>query len=551
MQFEEFPNTATVLLVEDSSAIALGIQGFLEEPGGGLRIEHVKDLAAAVARVARGGVDVVLLDLGLPDSEGLATFIRMHKQAPDVPTVVVTSVDDEHVALDALRKGAQDYLVKSEVNGRMLHRAIRYAIERKQAEVKLRESEAKHRTLLEVLPEIVYKIDPTGHFTFINSSVQRLGYRPEELIGQHFSVVVHPADLEGVSRRSVLPRFEGKVTGPDQAPKLLDERRGGARMTRDLVFRLVPKGWSPDAESDCVIGVLTSYGEASAVGVYPKSESTKERKFAGTVGVIRDITDRRRAEQDKAALEEQLQQAQKMEAIGQLAGGVAHDMNNVLAAVLGSAAALETEFDSGDPRLDDVANILAACRKGRDLTRDLLGFARKGKYLKETVQLNDIVSKAASLLSRTIPKKLDIRLQLAQELEVVEGDRGQLHHALMNVCLNAADAMGDHGSLVISTRNVFLDEAAGARVGRLPAGRYAEVQVADTGIGMDENSIRRAFEPFFTTKPEGKGTGLGLSMVYGVSRNHGGATTIESGVGQGTVVTFLLEWRPVDRFQRC
>lgn len=533
--------TIEVLLVEDSAAVALQIQNFLAEAKGTqFAISHARDLATALDRVARGGIQVILLDLGLPDSDGIDTFFQMHEHAPNIPTVVFTGVNDEEIALEALRQGAQDYLVKGQVDGRLLVRAIRYAIERRQAEETLRESEEKHRNLLQAMPDIVYKIDPNGLFRFINSAVDRLGYTPAELTGKHFSTIVHPDDISNICRVYVLPKLEGNVTGPKYSPKLLDERRTGERMTTDLILRLIPKGWNETDDSSCVIGSLTSYGEVTATGQYYTNIETDTRQFGGTVGIIKDITERRRAEEEKAFLEDQLQQSQKMEAIGRLAGGVAHDMNNVLGAILGSASVLDVELPPDDDKREDLENILVACRKGRDLTRDLLGFARKGKYVKESISLNEVAAEAKALLTRTIPKTITVETVLEDELSLIEGDRSQIHHALMNVCINAADAIDGVGTLTIKTANVHISETDAHALGVADPGEYVELQVIDTGVGMDAETMQKAFEPFFTTKPKGEGTGLGLSMVYGVVNNHGGTVAINSTVGKGTTITFHL-----------
>lgn len=534
--------TIRILLVEDSPTVAFHITGLLAQSKESIfEVEHTLDLQTSLDMIADEGIDVVLLDLGLPDSYGLDTFLRMHERAPDAAVVVFTGVDDEELAFEALRQGAQDYLVKGHVDSAVLVRAIRYAIERKQAEVSLRESEEQHRTLLEAMPDIVYKIDGEGYFKYVNPAVEGLGYEPEELIGEHFSIIVHPKDLDSVSRASVLPPLLGVYTGMDSSPKLLDERRTGVRMTRDLTLRLVPKNWNEESERELFFGSLTSYGEITAVGHYALNKRTQIKKFAGTVGIIKDISKRMQSEQEKASLEAQLRQSQKMEAIGRLAGGVAHDMNNVLGAVMGSASALEAEIPKEHNHYADIANILSACRKGRDLTRDLLGFARKGKYVKETFSINDVAEEARSLLERTIPKTIKVITNLKENLRLVEGDRSQIHHALMNVCINAADAMQGIGTLTISSHNTTIATAeAGTTGAGFPSGEYAELNITDTGCGMDSETLQKVFEPFFTTKPKGEGTGLGLSMVYGVMKNHGGKVTIDSNPGIGTTVTFLL-----------
>lgn len=268
-----------------------------------------------------------------------------------------------------------------------------------------------------------------------------------------------------------------------------------------------------------------------------RSRIRVRRSPQGTVthfdGFITDISMRKR-------LEEQLLQSQKMEAVGTLAGGVAHDMNNVLGVVMGLASVLQLGLGEDHPLSRHVEGILAASRRGRDLTRNLLGFARKGQYHTESLSLNDIVEEVLALLERTVPKSIVIRTALDGALDPVRGDSGQLNHALMNLCLNACDAMSSGGTITITTRNVQLPGPSGGEATNLPPGRYALLRVADSGGGMSQETMARAFEPFFTTKPKGRGTGLGLAMVYGTVQGHGGAVHLESEPDRGTRATLLL-----------
>ncbi len=256
--------------------------------------------------------------------------------------------------------------------------------------------------------------------------------------------------------------------------------------------------------------------------------------------VSRDITARKQAEREREDLEIQLRQSQKMEAIGMLAGGIAHDMNNILGAITGSASVLESELDQDSPSQQDITNILTACRKGMNLTRNLLGFARKGKYVRERVALNKVIEETEILLERTSQKKATIRIHLDDTLDDIEGDSSQIAHALMNICINAFDAMQGQGELTISTKNIELTKTQDTTSRESKSANYVKVEVTDTGMGMDSKVVERVFEPFFTTKPKGKGTGLGLSMVYGTIKNHGGTIAIESKIGVGTTVTLLL-----------
>ncbi len=238
--------------------------------------------------------------------------------------------------------------------------------------------------------------------------------------------------------------------------------------------------------------------------------------------------------------EEQSWQAQKMEALGTLAGGVAHDMNNILGAIMSLASVLRQDLDVGTPMADDLDDILAATRRGRDLTQNLLGFARKGKYRRELISLNHVSVKVQELLSRTIPKSIDWRLDLDASISPVRGDFGQLSHALMNIAINAGDAMPQGGTLTVSSAPVSADEAASETRLKLREEKYVCLSVLDSGTGMSDETVKRAFEPFFSTKEDNRGTGLGLAMVYGTVQNHGGEVLIESTPGQGTTVSVFL-----------
>ena len=239
------------------------------------------------------------------------------------------------------------------------------------------------------------------------------------------------------------------------------------------------------------------------------------------------------------AVEEHLRQSQKMEAVGRLAGGIAHDMNNLLGAIMGFASVVQAEMSPTDRLQSDVRHILESCRKGRDLTLNLIGFARRGKYRTEQFTLNDRAVEVVKLLKSTIPKKVKIETRLTPRPMPVYGDPAQIHHAVMNLCLNAVDAMGGSGVLTIVSDSIVVEDGTGYSPD-LASGKYARLQITDTGAGMDPDVMSMAFEPFFTTKPLGQGSGLGLSMVYGTAVNHGGAVALESAAGQGTVATLLL-----------
>jgi PAS domain S-box-containing protein len=257
-------------------------------------------------------------------------------------------------------------------------------------------------------------------------------------------------------------------------------------------------------------------------------------------GTTLDISLRKQAEDERIETEERFRQAQKMEAIGTLAGGMAHDMNNVLGAIVGLTELIKDDTRPDDERYEDLKSILLATRRGRSLTQNLLGFARKGKYRKERVSLNRTVEEVAQLLERTINKTIVIETHLSKRLADIEGDSSQLSHLLMNLCINAADAIVSNGRIVISTENTIVDERSATANNDLMPGHYIELSVNDNGCGIDKNTLNRIFEPFFTTKKPGKGTGLGLAMAYGSVQEHGGTMIVDSTPGEGTTVSIFL-----------
>lgn len=253
---------------------------------------------------------------------------------------------------------------------------------------------------------------------------------------------------------------------------------------------------------------------------------------------IRDISTRRASDQQRLTLEEQLRQAERLEGIGRLAGGIAHDFNNILAVVLNYSQFVEETLPPGSEVRDDVVQIRLAAERGATFTRQLLTFAHRGAVNPQDVQLNTVLGELRTMLRRTIPASVKIDLGLSPELWTVCIDVGQLEQLLLNLIVNAADAMPDGGTVLLKTSNVDVNGEAPER--DVTAGRYVRLEVADTGYGMSKEVVARAFEPFFSTKAKGKGTGLGLATAYGIVQQAHGAISIQSVVGQGTTVRVHL-----------
>lgn len=241
---------------------------------------------------------------------------------------------------------------------------------------------------------------------------------------------------------------------------------------------------------------------------------------------------------EKRQTEQELVQAQKLEALGRLAGGIAHDVNNVLASIMTIASSIKLDYEAQQMQHheDDVNDILESCRRGRDLTLSLLGFARKGDFFKRPISLVKEIRDVKKLLERVSPKTLSIKVICEANVPQIEGDPSEIKNVLMNLCINGIDAMNGVGTLTVSLDELEMEVS----MYTLPAGKYVLLQVSDTGEGMTEETLKRAFEPFFTTKPEGKGTGLGLPRVWGIVKEHSGTVKIESNQGKGSTFKLLF-----------
>ncbi len=426
-----------------------------------------------------------------------------------------------------------------------------------------------YKAMLQMLPDILYRIDPTGNFTFISDGIRVLGYSPDELIGKHYSIIIHPDDITHISRDHVLPNFKGTVTGDESAPKLFDERRTSERATKNLTFRLLPKG---SQQTVSTLGASTVYCEVVASGMYNESITEEDKQFlstagsirslkpepapplsaggiplrksdipipqeaySGTVGVIRNITEKHLLEIQKKTLEDQLCQAQKMEAIGQLAGGIAHDFNNQLTGILGNAELLAETAESASGTRRYVENILLCVKRAADLTNQLLAFARKGKKLTTAVNIHKSILETINMLKHSITKDIQIISRLKAPNSTVIGDPSQLQNAILNIAINARDSMLFGGVITFTTTNITMGkEKKQPQSQRLSPGTYIKMCIKDTGSGILPEVKKRIFEPFFTTKPDGLGTGLGLAAVYGIVQNHQGALDVETKVDRGT-----------------
>jgi len=375
--------------------------------------------------------------------------------------------------------------------------------DRKRAEEAIRESEEKYRSLFADSIDGMCITDSDGTLIDANVSFLRLlGYDRDEMVGQSI-VNMHVLDSENWN--------------------LCKSRLDEAGSVRDCLLRLRKKSGT---ESDCLI---TATVRRAADG-----------SILGYRGIFRDVTKQK-------TLEKQLAQAQKMEAVGTLSGGIAHDFNNILTIIQGFTELLLAEKSEDDRKGTDLWKIWQAARNGADLVQRILTFSRKREINPIPFNLNHEIEQVEMLLSRTIPKMIEIELLLSEGLDRVNGDPTEVEHILMNLAVNAKDAMPEGGKLTIETKNVTIDqEYCSMHPGAKP-GSYALLSVSDTGHGMDKETLNHIFEPFYTTKGVGQGTGLGLATVYGVVKQHDGYITCDSEPGVGTTFKVYL---PVTKAER-
>lgn len=270
---------------------------------------------------------------------------------------------------------------------------------------------------------------------------------------------------------------------------------------------------------------------------FPKFDD--KGNVVGLIGIARDITEQKRAMKEKKQLEAQLQQAQKMEAIGTLAGGIAHDFNNLLMGIQANISLLLLDIDSSHPHYESLRNIKKQVKSGTKIVSHLLGYARKGKYEVKPVNLNQLVEEVSETFGRT-RKEITIRRDLAEDLFATEVDQGQMEQVLLNLFINALDAMPGGGNIILKTMNATHNNIKDKLYDDPKLGDYVLLTVTDTGTGMDKSTMERIFDPFFTTKEMSRGTGLGLASVYGIINAHGGYIDVESKKGQGSTFSVYL-----------
>jgi PAS domain S-box-containing protein len=377
--------------------------------------------------------------------------------------------------------------------------AIRDITEQKVAAESLRASEEHLRNIVDHASEIIYTLSPEGNITFVSPAWTRLlGHPVTEIEGRHFTSFVHAEDVTACTE--FLKRLMS--TGqPQQSVEYRIKHQSGA-------WR-----WHVSVGS-------------------PVMDTRGQTRYC--VGIAQDITWKKQAEEERAKLEAQLFQAQKMESIGRLAGGVAHDFNNMLNVILGHTELIKLDLASDHCLLKEMNEIEKAAGQARDITRQLLAFSRKQIISPRSININDLITDSQKTLARLIGEDINLRFYPEKDIWKTRLDPSQLNQIIFNLAVNARDAMPNGGNLTLETANINFDEAYCHEHMGFSPGSYVQLSVSDNGIGMDKETLSHLFEPFYTTKEVGKGTGLGLAMIYGSVKQNGGYINVYSELGHGT-----------------
>ncbi|PAX53491.1 hybrid sensor histidine kinase/response regulator [Brunnivagina elsteri] len=612
-----------VLLIEDNPGDVFLLRELLADVSSfQFQLISAESLRNALNYIEKESFDVILLDLSLPDSQGLESFVKIRDRVPSIPIIVLTGINDETLALRAMQEGAQDYLLKGQVNGDLLVRCMRYAIERQLSEEALRHSEELFRVALKNSPIVVCTQDRELRYTWIYNGT--VGFNNGDVLGKLDSDILNDEDcqrLQDIKQRVLntgvgireevsittdgearyydltvepLRNESHEVVGITCASIDISEQQAALRdrkltedkihqqaalldvatdaiSVRDLENRILfwnkgaenIYGWqaeevyqqnaseilyreTPPEVETALLTVISKGKWQGELHQITKNEQNilvesrwtlvcdRDGKPQSILTVDTDIT-------EKKQLEYQFFRTQRLESIGTLASGIAHDLNNILTPILISAQMLPLRFPEVDERDMQMFEILEeSAKRGAELVKQVLSFARGVEGKRISLQIRHLIRDINKILKETFPKSINLCVDIPSSLWMVSGDATQLHQVIMNLCVNARDAMPEGGMLSITGENVVIDENYVRMNLEAKVGAYTVITVTDTGSGIAAEIKERIFEPFFTTKELSKGTGLGLSTVIGIIKSHGGFITVYSEVGLGTTFKIYL-----------
>ena len=482
-----------IMVVEDETIVSRGIQLAL----GNLGYETspaARTGEQAVARALAEKPDLVLMDISLKGEMDGIEAAQQIRAASDIPIIFLTAYADDEKIERSKRSDPFGYIIKP-FDERELKVALETGLHKARMEQRLKESEAKYRLIVENQNDLVVKFDPEGHLLFVTPSYcETFGRKESEFIGKKFMPLIHEDDRKRVAESIASLKNPPHTTYHESRAMTVKGWRWF--------------GWSIRAVLD----------EQSAL--------------MENISVGRDVTEMKQ-------LEERLRQAQKMEAIGTLAGGIAHNFNNILSSILGFTELSLDEVEKGSGLHDNLNEVFMAGIRARDQVRQILTFSRQSDQKTAPMDMGTVIKEATALLRASIPTTVQMETEIPEKNFIIEGNTTQIHQVIINLCTNAAQAMEKAGGrLAVILERVELevnDNAAGAT-----SGKYVLLTVSDTGCGMAPDVMERIFDPYFTTRKTGKGSGMGLALVHGIVTSHNGHMDVESSEGKGTVFRLYL-----------
>jgi hypothetical protein len=485
-----------ILLIDDSSDDRVLIRRALTQEFAALEVAEVGDAEALERALNAQPFDLVITDYNLGFTDGFTLLDALKTRWPDCPVILCTGTLSEEIAVAALRKGLDDYVLKDPQRSLRLPAAARSAVEHARQRAAARAAEVRYQALFEGAPVGLVQSRRDGRMLAANPAAARIWGYPDV------------ASFLRINARAL-------YTNPEDRDRLVAILESG-----DTVHNFEIQGRRCDGTLAWVNASVQPMRDTGGRLLHYECS-------------VQDITERKQ-------LEAQLRQAQKIEAIGQLAGGIAHDFNNLLTVIGGRSSLLLQKLRADDPARREVELIEKTAQRAAGLTRQLLAFSRKQVLEPKPLDLNALVAGVAPMLKRLIGEHIEVVTVPGGGLGHVMADPGQVEQVVMNLVVNARDAMPDGGMVKIETASGAAQEAALHAQGHVPPGRYVTLSVQDTGCGMDALTLARIFEPFFTTKEPGRGTGLGLSTVHGIVHQSGGYIGVDSARGRGTTFTIYL-----------
>jgi PAS domain S-box-containing protein len=520
---ESQPN-ARILVADDNADMRDYVRRLL---GARWQVETVTDGLAALDAIRNNKPDLLLSDVMMPGLDGFALLreLRGDQDLRDLPVILLSARAGEEARVEGLDAGADDYLTKPFSARELIARVntnLAMARIRREATRELRESEARFRNMADHAPVMMWVTDTSGALTYLNPGWTEFTGQPrEDALGFGAWDVLHPDDRDAAERNF-------RQSNAARQPFRVEYRMRRADGVYRWALSAAAPRFSDDGAFHGYIGSVIDITERKdAEDVLQQANEILEQRVAAVVA-------------ERADTEAQLRQAQKMEAVGKLTGGVAHDFNNVLQVISGNLQLLSRDV-SGNLRAEQrLQTAISAVGRGSKLASQLLAFGRRQPLAPKVINLARLLRGIDDMLRRALGEGIEIETIMGGGLWNTFVDTVQVENALLNLAINARDAMGGHGKLTIEAGNAFLDDTYVARHAEVSAGQYVMIAVTDTGCGIPADLLEHVFEPFFTTKPEGQGTGLGLSMVYGFVKQSGGHIKIYSEPGQGTTVRMYL-----------